>query len=225
MDLDYALRDTAPEEPADDTPDLIKKKRAYESAKEKWERSNRMSLMIMKSTITVEIRGAIPNFESAKTYLDSVEEQSKGSSKVYDSTLIMNMLTTKYDRTCGIREHVMMMNNMTTELKGMEIPKGFLTHFIMTSFPSEFGLFKINYNTQKEKWTMNELIAMCVQEEERLKARKRILHIRLVQVQERESFKGSSSQRRSCTSPPRRFQASRSLRLQSDLMNYGLEEN
>ncbi|KAJ4799111.1 DNA (cytosine-5)-methyltransferase 2 [Rhynchospora pubera] len=36
----------------------------------------------------------------------------------------------------------------------------------------EFGPFKINYNTQKEKWKMSELIAMCVEEEERLKTEK-----------------------------------------------------
>ncbi|RVX03502.1 Retrovirus-related Pol polyprotein from transposon TNT 1-94 [Vitis vinifera] len=32
--------------------------------------------------------------------------------------------------------------------------------------------FKISYNTQKEKWTLNELIAQCVQKEERLKQEK-----------------------------------------------------
>ncbi|KAK3038275.1 hypothetical protein RJ639_029863 [Escallonia herrerae] len=40
----------------------------------------------------------------------------------------------------------------------------------MTSLPAQFGPFKINYNTQKEKWKMSELISMCVQEEERLKS-------------------------------------------------------
>ncbi|KAK2978778.1 hypothetical protein RJ640_011306 [Escallonia rubra] len=40
----------------------------------------------------------------------------------------------------------------------------------MTSLPAQFGPFKINYNTQKEKWKMNELISMRVQEEERLKS-------------------------------------------------------
>ncbi|KAK3002270.1 hypothetical protein RJ639_022564, partial [Escallonia herrerae] len=61
---------------------------------------------------------------------------------------------------------------MASQLKGldMEISEGFLVHFIMTSLPAQFGPFKINYNTQKEKWKMSELISMCVQEEERLKS-------------------------------------------------------
>ena len=42
----------------------------------------------------------------------------------------------------------------------------------MTSLPSQFGPFKINYNSQKDKWKISELIVMCVQEEERLKVEK-----------------------------------------------------
>ncbi|GAV64162.1 UBN2_2 domain-containing protein, partial [Cephalotus follicularis] len=133
--------------------------------------SNRMSLMIMKSFISVAIRGAIPNSNDSKTYLASVKEQFKGSSKAHASTLIMKMLTTSYDGTGGVHEYIMMMNDMASKLKGMKmaISEGFLVHFIMTFLPVQFGPFKINYNTQKEKWKMSELIAMCVQKEERLK--------------------------------------------------------
>jgi gag-polypeptide of LTR copia-type len=84
------------------------------------------------------------------------------------------MLTSKYNGTNGVREHIMMMNDMAAKLKGMNmtISEGFLVHFIMTSLPAQFGPFKINYNTQKEKWKMSELIVMCVEEEEMIKAEK-----------------------------------------------------
>ncbi|RVW71665.1 Retrovirus-related Pol polyprotein from transposon TNT 1-94 [Vitis vinifera] len=84
------------------------------------------------------------------------------------------MITMKYDGHSGVREHIMKMSDMASQLKGMDmaISEGFLVHFIMTSLPSQFGHFKINYNTQKDKWKMSELIAMCVQEEERLKVEK-----------------------------------------------------
>jgi len=67
-----------------------------------------------------------------------------------------------------------MMSDMARKLKGlaMEISEGFLVHFIMTSLPSAFEAFKVNYNTHKDKWSMSELIAMTVQEEERLKLEK-----------------------------------------------------
>ncbi|RVW63854.1 Retrovirus-related Pol polyprotein from transposon TNT 1-94 [Vitis vinifera] len=96
LDLDYALREDCP-------PDLTSANIVEQrSTMEKWEWSNRMSLMIMKHSIPEAIRGAIP-------------EETRA-------------------------------------------------HY---SYP-----FKISYNTQKEKWTLNELIAQCVQEEERLKQEK-----------------------------------------------------
>ncbi|GAV91546.1 hypothetical protein CFOL_v3_34940, partial [Cephalotus follicularis] len=109
MDLDHALRT--------DTPTAITAQSTTEqkASYEKWELSNRMSLMIMKSSISVAIRGAIPNSNNAKTYLSSVEEQFKGSSKAHASTLIMKMLTTRYDGTSGVLEHIMMINDMASK--------------------------------------------------------------------------------------------------------------
>jgi gag-polypeptide of LTR copia-type len=142
----------------------------------KWERSNRMSLMIMKITITSTIRGSIPEKDAesnpftAKEYLVSVEEQFKSTFMANANALIMKMLTSKYNGTNGVHEHIMMMNDMAAKLKGMDmiISEGFLVHFIMTSLPAQFGPF----NTQKEKWKMSELIAMCVEEEEKIKVEK-----------------------------------------------------
>jgi hypothetical protein len=165
LDFDYAFRETEPAAlTASSTP-------AEQITHEKWTRCNRMSLMFMKQSISNAIRGAIPDSDNAKTYLASVEEQFKGTSKAHASTLILKLVTTKYDGRSGIREHIMMMNDMAHKLKGLDmaISDGFLVHFIMTSFPSSYEAFKINYNTQKDKWTMSELIAMCVQEEERMK--------------------------------------------------------
>ncbi|KAK3014818.1 hypothetical protein RJ639_008294 [Escallonia herrerae] len=166
MDLDYALRVDAPA--ALTAESSTEQKAAYE----KWERSNRISLMIMKGSITTAIRGAIPDSDNAKLYLAHIEEQFQGSSKAHATTLITKMVTLKYSGSNGVREHILRMNDMASQLKGldMEISEGFLVHFIMTSLPAQFGPFKINYNTQKEKWKMSELISMCVQEEERLKS-------------------------------------------------------
>ena len=168
LEFDFALNTTKP-------PPLTDKSSVDEKILfEKWERCNRMSLMFMKNSISPAIRGAIPDSATAKDYLVSVEEQFQGTSKAHASTLILKLLTTKYDGVSGIREHILRMNDMAQKLKGldMEISDGFLVHFIMTSLPASYETFKVNYNTQKDKWKMSELIAMCVQEEERQKVEK-----------------------------------------------------
>ena len=39
-------------------------------------------------------------------------------------------------------------------------------HFILNLLPMEYGSFRISYNIYKDKWLINKLLIMCVQEEE-----------------------------------------------------------
>nr|GEX10400.1 putative zinc finger, CCHC-type [Tanacetum cinerariifolium] len=115
MDLDHALRIDPPTILTAES--TANQKRDYEQ----WERSNRMSLMIIKNSISVAIRGAIPDSENANEYLSSIKEHFKGTSKDYASTLILKMLTTKYDGVSGVRGHIMMTSDMANKLKGMDM--------------------------------------------------------------------------------------------------------
>ncbi|XP_071708823.1 uncharacterized protein [Rutidosis leptorrhynchoides] len=197
MDLDHALRIDPPAALIDASTSY--RKRAYEQ----WKRFNRMSLMIIKNSISVAIRGAILDSENAKIYLSSVEEQFKRTSKAHASTLILKMFTTKYDGVSGVREHIMLMSDRANKLKGMdmEISEGFLVHFIKISLPMQFDPFEINCNTQKEKWKMNELIDMYVQEEERLKVENSdVAHIATTDSKKRKvSWKDKGSTGDNCT--------------------------
>ncbi|WVZ83837.1 hypothetical protein U9M48_030935 [Paspalum notatum var. saurae] len=169
MDLDHALREDAPTAPiagADDATNAAAVKQ-YEMEKQRWELSNRLSLMIMQNSISIGIRGAIPDSKdnvpfNAKQYITSVEEQFKSSSKAQANALIMRMATVKYNGAGSVREHIMMMVDIAAKLKGieMEISDGYLVHFIMTSLPPQYNAFKINYNSLKEKWTISELISI-----------------------------------------------------------------
>ena len=81
------------------------------------------------------------------------------------------LTTIKFDGTGGMHEHILEMTNLATKLKalGMNVDEFFLMQFILNSLPSQYGLFQIHYNTVKDKWDVNELTSMFVQEERRLK--------------------------------------------------------
>jgi hypothetical protein len=63
------------------------------------------------------------------------------------------------------------MSNIAARLKALDlaIKDGFLIYLIFNSFLKEFETFKLNYSSKNEKWTLDKFIAMCVQEEERIK--------------------------------------------------------
>ena len=180
LEYDYAMRNGFPEASAADAAHFAEKQAAYLGNKEKWEKSNRMAIMVIKQSISIAIRGAISDLKEDGTeknafeFMSSVEENFKSSSKTYASTLIMKMLTSRYDGQSGIRDHIMSMCDMANKLKALEmsISDGFLVHFIMTSLPAQYAPFMISYNTQKGTWNIAELISYCVEEEERQKTAK-----------------------------------------------------
>ena len=77
----------------------------------------------------------------------------------------------KYDGSRTMHEHILEMTNLAAKLKtlGMNVDEYFLVQFMLNSLPSEqYGPFQMNYNTIKDKWSVNELASMLVQEETRL---------------------------------------------------------
>ncbi|KAK3022875.1 hypothetical protein RJ639_045965 [Escallonia herrerae] len=101
----------------------------------------------MKDSITTAIRGAIPDSDNAKLYLTHIEEQFSNSSKVHATTLITKMVMLKYSASNGVREHILRMNDMASQLKGLDM------------------------EISKEREVEDERVdSMCVQEEERLKS-------------------------------------------------------
>ena len=64
------------------------------------------------------------------------------------------------------------MSNTASKLKPIDLglKDEFLIHLVFASLPKEYETFVVNYNLQPDKWDIEKLIAMCVQEEERLKS-------------------------------------------------------
>ncbi|XP_027905638.1 uncharacterized protein LOC114165174 [Vigna unguiculata] len=166
MDLDLALRTEEPPTPtAESTPEEMRDH-------EKWDRSNRMSIMIIRRDIPEVFRGTVSeDVTTAKEFLAEIEKRFAKSDKAEASTLLQNLISMKYQGKGNIREYIMSMSNIVFKLKALkfEISEDLLIHLVLISLPAQFNQFKVSYNCQKDKWCLNELISYCVQEEERQK--------------------------------------------------------
>jgi len=83
MDIDYAIRkDEPPGITETSTPDVV-------SLYEKWEKSNRPSVMFIKTNISTSIHSSINQHEKVKDLLKAIDDQFITSDKALASTLIM----------------------------------------------------------------------------------------------------------------------------------------
>ncbi|KAM3392127.1 hypothetical protein ACQJBY_013324 [Aegilops geniculata] len=141
---------------------------------EKWDKSNHIALLIMKATISPDISEALPKKDTAKEFLTEMEEQFKGSDKVYAHELFAKLLQ-KYTIDGNVRQHILRVVNAYTKLKALEcsLSEALLVIIILESLPEEFEQFKVNYNSLKEKWPLSEMTARIVQEEERIMRQKK----------------------------------------------------
>jgi hypothetical protein len=114
MELDLALRVDEPLTLTDiSTPQEIAKH-------ERWERSNHLSLMLMKSHIIKGIKGSIPECHKATEFIQAVEEQFVSSDKALASTLMKKLLSKTFNNSRSVREHIMKMRDMSAQLKSIE---------------------------------------------------------------------------------------------------------
>lgn len=111
------------------------------------------------------------NVKKVKNYKKAIKEQFINYDKVLANTLMNKLLVMKHNKLSNGREHIIKMKDIVTQLKSLEIEilESFLIHLILNSLLTEYEVFKISYNTRKEKLSINELLTMCLQEEERLK--------------------------------------------------------
>ncbi|KAL1222339.1 hypothetical protein V5N11_016034 [Cardamine amara subsp. amara] len=171
ISLDQAiLTDDEPAALTDDSSELDK------SHFETWERSNRLCLNLLRMTMAESIKPSMPKTEKAREFMVKIKEQSQSdlADKSIVGSLMSELTTKKFDWSEPIHDHVTHMSNLASKLTsmGMEVHEPFLVQFIINSLPIEYSQFQVNYNTLKEKWNFQELKAMVIREEGRLKKMK-----------------------------------------------------
>ncbi|XP_060192545.1 uncharacterized protein LOC132622046 [Lycium barbarum] len=90
MDRDYALRFDRPADVNETSTNEQK------SAYEKWERSNRMSLMMMQYSILESLRGGITDNKDAKSFLKEIADRFADNEKVETSTTVNKLVSMRY---------------------------------------------------------------------------------------------------------------------------------
>jgi len=152
--------------------DFASQRMSYDLEHRKWVTTNKKCLAVIKNMIEPAIVGLIPECDMVTEYLDRIKSQFTSSSKIYATQLIKQLVTERYFRNGGIREHILRMSNLASKLKpiNLALKEEFLIHLIFASLPKEFDTFVVNYNIQPEKWDLERLMAMCAQEEKRMKA-------------------------------------------------------
>ncbi|XP_042460523.1 uncharacterized protein LOC122044042 [Zingiber officinale] len=148
MDLDLALRTEQLTAPIDTS---FSEQRAKN---EKWDRSNRISLMIIKRGIPKAFRSAVSNsVTKTKEYLDEIEKRFSKSDKAETSTILKSLISIKYKGKGNVRKYIMEMSNLASKLKALnlELLDVMLVYLMLISLPNQFNQFQINYNCQREK--------------------------------------------------------------------------
>ena len=132
MELDLALRMECPTS----TPENLN-----EANIEKWEQSNRLSLMLMKRSIPEAFRGSITESANAKKFLLDTEQVFAKNEKAETRILLRKLVGIKYTNKENIREYIMEMSNISRKLKALklQLSDDLLVHLVLISLPAQFS--------------------------------------------------------------------------------------
>ncbi|ONI04080.1 hypothetical protein PRUPE_6G301400 [Prunus persica] len=139
--------------------------------------ANKVCLLVMKKTMTEAIFGGVPETESAKQFMESIETKFKESGKAETENLMSRLANMKYEGGGSVREHLMGLMDIATKLNMLKVPiaPNYLVHIAQESLPYE--QMKSTYNTLNEDWTIDDLITIAVLEENRLKAYSGVVNV------------------------------------------------
>ncbi|PRQ58042.1 putative transcription factor interactor and regulator CCHC(Zn) family [Rosa chinensis] len=135
-----------------------------------------MALNIIKLSMSKTVKGSIPKKELAKEYLEAVALKFKENEKAEASQLMHIFDTMRYNGTGNVREYIMKMIDIATKLNDLEMPlkDDYVIQHALNTLPNMFSQLKTSHFSQKDKWSLDEFIAICTQDENRIRREKEL---------------------------------------------------
>ncbi|XP_024178984.1 uncharacterized protein LOC112184999 [Rosa chinensis] len=165
LDYNHVLKEDPPEEL---TPTVS---REAKEKVEKWHKHNKMALIMIKKSIPDNVKGGIPDSKYAKEFFNSIAKKFKISDRDEINNLMKSLMRMEFNGKGSVREFIMRGSNVARKLRGlnMAVEDSFMVYMLLNKLPEEYDNLKSLYKTQKEQWTVNELISLYVEVEDEVK--------------------------------------------------------
>ncbi|KAK4260831.1 hypothetical protein QN277_003896 [Acacia crassicarpa] len=144
LDIDYAIRKDEP--PSITVTSTLDQVDLYE----KWERSNHLSVMFIKTSISAGIRGSVEQHKKIRPLLKAIDEQLWTSDKAFIDTLIMKFSSSRLTAVKDVCKHIILIRDIEAQLKSLEVDMSdsSLVYYILNTLLQPYRPFRISCNTR-----------------------------------------------------------------------------
>ena len=146
---------------------LYKDKPTEASEFERWEKSNRLSLLIMKAKTYDGIRGLVHDSTGdAKQFFAALEDIFMKMEKEEAYSLFDKLRKMKYDGEGSVCEHIMKMSSIFSRLRAVDhtdLSDSYLVKLAVKSLPLQF--MSLKYDPTNNDWGLGELLSRCAEAE------------------------------------------------------------
>ncbi|XP_004301906.1 PREDICTED: uncharacterized protein LOC101293797 [Fragaria vesca subsp. vesca] len=121
------------------------------------------------------LRNCVVEPELAIDFMENIRQKFKERSKAEGANLSRKLHELKFSGAGSIKTHIMQLEEINNKLKDlyMGVNDAQMVHIALESLPVDYSNLKSNYNSQKGKWEIDELISICVNEQERIQKDKK----------------------------------------------------
>ncbi|PRQ56368.1 putative transcription factor interactor and regulator CCHC(Zn) family [Rosa chinensis] len=130
-----------------------------------------MAKNVIRTTLSDTVRGCIEELEHAVDFLEAIAQKFRESGKAEAARLYKRFNDLKFSGVGSVRTHIMELIDINNKLRDLDmgVNDAQVVHVALDSLPNTFNNLRTTYNALKEKWDADELISICVDEQDRMR--------------------------------------------------------